>query len=332
MVAIDRGRIGIALVVAGGGRLLGIVTDGDLRRAMLAGKSLDAPINQAMNTHYTYVTHDATSPEILRLMQEKSIKQIPMVDENHCVAAVCLLPDLIDISLRPNWAVIMAGGEGRRLRPLTEQTPKPMLPVANRPLLENTVSLLVGHGFRELFISVNYLGDAIKSYFGDGRQFACHISYLQEKKPMGTAGGLSLLPEKPAIPLLVVNGDLLTDVNLSALMEWHNQADCIATQCIREYSYQIPFGVVTCENGRVVHSEEKPLQRALINAGIYVLSPQLLEMVPVGQELPMTELLAEARSAGHKVAAYPIQERWMDIGRLEDYRWAQENWVPGEGR
>jgi dTDP-glucose pyrophosphorylase len=331
MLAIDRGRLGIALVVDADGRLLGTVTDGDLRRAILRGVALDAAIDRVMNRDFTAVGRDATVSSVLELMRVRSIRQIPVLDAGGCMIALYFLPDLVEPSTRPNWAVIMAGGEGRRLRPLTEETPKPMLPVGERPLLENTVALLVSHGFRHLFISIHHLGDQIQTHFGDGEKFGCHIAYLRERKPLGTAGALSLLPERPRDPLLVVNGDLLTDVNLSALMDYHVETGCAATQCVREYVFQIPFGVVRCEEGQVIGVEEKPLQRLLINAGIYVLSPALLKLVPVDHEISMPDLLAQARREGYRVAAFPIRERWIDIGRPEDYYWAHQNWTVEEG-
>lgn len=326
MLAIDQGRLGIALVVDVNDRLLGTVTDGDLRRAILRGVTLDVKVNMVMNQNFIAVGKDISAHGVLELMRIHSIKQIPVLDAKGCVVGLYFLPDLVEPSLRPNWAVIMAGGEGSRLRPLTAKMPKSMLPVKDRPLLENTISLLVNHGFRQLFISIHYLGDQIEAHFGSGSKFGCHISYLREKKPLGTAGGLSLLPDRPRDPILVVNGDLLTDANLSALMDYHTEVGCAATQCVREYIFQIPFGVVRCEEGQVVETEEKPVQRFLINAGIYVLSPDLIDLVPIDQEFTMPELLAQARYKGYRVAAFPIREGWTDIGRIEDYRWASQNW------
>jgi len=331
MLAIDRGRLGIALVVDADGHLLGTVTDGDLRRAILRGVPLDAAVDGMMSRAFTAVGQDATVSKVLELMRVRSIRQIPVLDAEGCMIGLYFLSDLVEPSTRPNWAVIMAGGEGRRLRPLTAEIPKPMLPVGDRPLLENTISLLVNHGFRHLFISVHYRGNQIEAHFGDGSKFGCCIAYLREKKPLGTAGALSLLPERPLDPLLVVNGDLLTDVNLSALMDYHMEAGCAATQCVREYVFQIPFGVVRCEEGQVVETQEKPLQRLLINAGIYILSPALLDLIPIDREFTMPDLLVQARHQGNGVAAFPIRERWTDIGQQEDYHWARQNWIIEEG-
>jgi dTDP-glucose pyrophosphorylase len=327
MRAIDRGLLGILLVVDTNERLLGTVTDGDIRRAILKGASLDDAIASIMNAAFTAVAPDVTVLGVLELMRTRCIRQVPVLDSIGRVVDLHYLPDLVDQAPRPNWAVIMAGGEGRRLRPWTQTTPKPMLPVGDRPLLENLIELLVNHRFHRLFVSINYLGDQIVDHFGDGSRFGCDITYLQESKALGTAGALGLLPERPRDPLLVLNGDLLTDVNLSALMDYHADAGCSGTQCVLEYEVNIPFGVVKCQDGQVVEVEEKPRQTQLINAGIYVLSPSLLDLVPADQYLGMPELLSIARAGAHRVAAFPIRERWTDIGRPDDYIRVRQDWL-----
>jgi NDP-sugar pyrophosphorylase family protein len=200
-----------------------------------------------------------------------------------------------------------------------------MLPVGNRPLLENTLALLVAHGFRHLFIAVNYLAGQIEQHVGNGERFGCEVTYLRETEPLGTAGALSLLPSTPAAPLLVLNGDLLTDVDLSALMDYHRQSGCLATQCVREYVVQIPYGVVECRHGEVERINEKPVERFLISAGIYVLAPRTLQYLPPGT-CTMVDLLASVKAGGERVAAFPIRERWADIGQPEDYQRARQLW------
>jgi dTDP-glucose pyrophosphorylase len=329
LAAIDRARMGLALVVDSGDRLLGTITDGDMRRALLRGLSLDACVVEVMNAGCATAGPSDSIATVLDVMQGRSIKLVPLVDESRVVQGVYFLPDLVGPVTRPNWAVIMAGGEGRRLWPLTAQRPKPMLPVGDRPLLENTLALLVAHGFRHIFISVNYLADQIEKHVGNGERFGCDVSYLREEEPLGTAGALSLLPSAPAAPMLVLNGDLLTDVDLSALMDYHQQAGLLATQCVREYVIQIPYGVVECRHGEVERIQEKPVERFLINAGIYVLAPRALGHLRAGPST-MVDLLDAARSSGERVAAFPIRERWTDIGQREDYERAQELWTESE--
>jgi dTDP-glucose pyrophosphorylase len=326
MQAIDDGRLGIALVVDAALRLQGTVTDGDARRAVLRRTDLSAPVDHVMNRKFIAVGMDAREAAILELMHARSIKQIPVVDRDGALRGLHYLPDLSQVSHRPNWAVIMAGGEGRRLRPLTERTPKAMLPIGEQPILRRVVDLLVRHRFREIFISVNYLGDQIEDYFGDGGGTGCRISYLRETKPLGTAGALSLLPSRPTGPLLVINGDLVTDLDISALMDYHTEAACLGTQCVFEYVHHVPFGVVRCEENQVIDHEEKPSVRQLVNAGIYVISPSLLDLVPDDHAFTMPDLLVEARRNGYPIAAFPIRERWADIGQLKDYEQVREEW------
>jgi len=330
MQAVDDGRVGIALVIDASQRLLGTVTDGDLRRAVLRGVDLEASVDSIMNLRFTGVKVDATPAAVLDLMRVRSIRQVPVVDDEGLLQGLFCLSDLTQEQWRPNWAVVMAGGEGRRLRPLTDTTPKPMLPLGERPLLESLIRLLVSHRFRDVFISINYLGEQIQNYFGDGDALGCRIRYLRETKPLGTAGALSLLPERPTDPLLVINGDLATNVDLTALMDYHLQAACLGTQCVREYVHNVPFGVVRCDGDQVVGLEEKPTYRRLINAGIYVLSPSLLDLVPPDREFTMPELLAGAHRSGYPVAAFPIRERWVDIGRLDAYESVRHQWTESE--
>ncbi len=331
MQAIDDGRLGIALVVDDNRVLVGTVTDGDVRRALLRYGDLDAPVTLVMNCHFVAVSQNANSEAILDLMRIRSVKQIPVLDAEKRPCGVHYQPDLTNAPGRSSWAVIMAGGEGRRLRPLTEQTPKVMLPIGEKPILHAMVDLLGQHDFKELFISINYLGSQIVDYFGDGSRFGCRITYLRETTPLGTAGALTLLPSRPIAPLLVLNGDLVTDVDLSALMDYHAQAACLGTQCVLEYVHQVPYGVVQLEADQVVDHKEKPSYRQLVNAGIYVLSSSLLELVPEGRPSTMPDLLERSRRNGYPIAAFPIRERWMDIGRLPDYEWARDHWQVASG-
>lgn len=318
MTALDRGRLGLVLVTDECGRLLGVVTDGDVRRAILRQVTLDQPISAVMNSRFTSLPSNATYDEAFDTMKRFSIKHVPVLDESGVVVKLFCLQDFVGVRSRANWAVIMAGGEGRRLRPLTDATPKPMLPVGGRPVLEAIVRHLVRHGFQSVFVSINYLGEQIESYFGDGRRFGCHVEYLRELQPLGTGGALRLLP-KPTERILVINGDLVTDADLSALLDYHEEYGYAATVCVREFTYRIPYGVLYTQNSEVKRIEEKPVHCVLINAGIYVLEPFLLECIPSGQEYPLPEVLERALADGHPVGAYPIRERWIDIGYPEEY-------------
>ena len=318
MKVIDRSRVGLALVVEGE-RLLGTVTDGDVRRAILREVPLEAPVREVMYRDFVFLPHGSPEAVARELMQARQIKQVPVLAADGTVVGLYYLPDLLVPSPRPNWVVIMAGGQGRRLRPLTEETPKPMLPVGGQPLLEVIIRRLVDHGFRRLFLSVHYRSDQIEAHFGDGARFNSHIEYLREDRPLDTGGALALLPERPAAPVLVVNGDVVTDVNFSALLDYHAQHGGAATLCVREYTSEIPYGVLKCRGDLVEAFEEKPVQRLLINAGIYVVEPRLLSHLPAGEAWPLPRLVTDAIAAGERIAAFVVHEQWLDIGHPADY-------------
>lgn len=329
IAVIDRGVLQIALIATNGNRLLGTVTDGDIRRAIIRGLPLETPVSQIMNGEFTAVRPETFIQEVLNLMQARGLKQIPVLNSEGRLMGLHVLQDLIGIVELPNWVVIMAGGQGRRLHSLTERVPKPMLAVGERPLLDRTVAQLIAQGFRTIFLAVHYLGDQIQSYFGDGRKFGCEIKYLAETAPLGTGGALSLLPEKPAHSLLVINGDLLTEVNYVALLDYHVQNKCAATLCVREFKYQVPYGVVEVDHHLVLDVEEKPTQQFLINAGIYILEPGVLSLIPRNAKYELPKLISELRRQGKSVGAFPVREYWVDIGRQEDYEQVQGHFNAG---
>jgi dTDP-glucose pyrophosphorylase len=320
LAVIDRGKVGIALVTDGEQRLLGTVTDGDVRRGILAEVPLDGPVSALMATRFVSLHGAATEAEALAAMQSHLVRQIPLLDGDGRVVGLACLADLLPpVTARPNWVVVMAGGEGRRLRPLTDDRPKPMLPVGDQPLLEITVRRLAGQGLRHIFLAVHYQAEKIEEHFRDGSALGCRIEYLREREPLGTGGALSLLPPRPEAPVLVVNGDVVTDVDFLALLEHHREHDAAATVCVRPFAQQIPYGVVRCVGERVEGIEEKPVRRSFINAGIYVVAPRLLPLVPGGRAYALTQLVEEALEGGHKVVPFLIHERWIDIGQPHDY-------------
>jgi dTDP-glucose pyrophosphorylase/CBS domain-containing protein len=317
MRCISDNRREVALVVEGG-RLVGVVTDGDIRRGLLAGLTLESPVSAVMTTDYICVGAEADRTGVLDLMRARSIRHVPIVDRERRLLGIHFLEVLLGTADKPNTAVIMAGGEGRRLRPLTDRLPKPMVPVAGRPILERIVLHLVGHGIRRICISVNYLADVITRYFGDGSLFGCSIEYLHEAEPLGTGGPLSLLREPPSDPVLVMNGDLVTQVDISRLLQFHASRGACATLTARHHQVEIPFGVVNERDGELVALVEKPSPDYLINAGIYVLDPAVLALVPRGVFFPITALFEKLLAARKRVAVYLIEEDWIDVGRREE--------------
>ena len=325
---IDTSSKQICLVVDDADRLLGTVTDGDIRRAILNAIPLDAPVDRVMNRAPTTLPPGHDRDQAMQLMRSKQLHQLPVVDVDRRVVGLVLIDDLMQEGQRAdNWVVLMAGGLGSRLRPLTETTPKPMLMVGVKPLLETTIENFVQQGFRRFYVSVNYLADKVKEYFGDGTRWGCEIRYLEEKEQLGTAGALGLLPERPQSPLIVMNGDVLTKVNFGHLLDFHREHKAAATMCVREYDFRVPYGVVQLDGARINGLVEKPVHSFFVNAGIYVVDPDLLDVVPRdGRQFHMTHLFENARAAGRDTAAFPIREYWIDIGQVDDLARANGDW------
>jgi dTDP-glucose pyrophosphorylase len=324
MRSIDRGRIKVAFVRDGRGRIIGTLSDGDIRRAILRGARLEEAggVAGAMHRDFKFVRPDVGRTDVLDLMRAFHVNQLPVLDASGRLAGVHLLEELIGALERPNRAVIMAGGRGERLYPLTENVPKPMLPVAGRPILERLVLHLVGYGIRDIVLSVNYLGDKIENHFGDGSRFGCRISYLHEREPLGTGGPLSLLPQNTADPVLVLNGDLVTQARIDEIFDFHARGPFVATLCVRPFQMEVPFGVAEVDGDRLVRLREKPSQEMLTNAGIYVLSPEAIRMVPK-REYPITELFETCLGKGLPVGAHVLRDAWMDVGRHDEFRRAR---------
>ena len=306
------------------GKLLGTLTDGDIRRALLGRATLDSEALAYVCREFTSTRVRTARAEVLDLMRARQIEQVPVVDAEGQLAGIHFLREMIGAVERPNWAVIMAGGRGERLRPLTDAIPKPMIRVAGKPILERLVLHLVGYGIRQVYISVNYLGDTIRRHFGDGSAFGCRIGYLQEDKPLGTGGSLSLLPRRPADPLLVMNGDLVTQADIGAMLEMHERGGYKITVGIQEYSHTVPYGCVELDGERIIRLEEKPVLMRLVNAGIYVLAPAVLDRVPHGQDFPITALIEQSIALGESVGACRVSEDWIDVGHRDQLRQARE--------
>jgi dTDP-glucose pyrophosphorylase len=321
---IDRGGEGISFMVDASQKLLGTVTDGDVRRALLKGAALTDCVDAHAMKVFSTVTPRAPRAEVIDIMQARQLHQIPIIDDQGRLMGLHLLHEILGAVPKPNWAVIMAGGKGTRLGELTKTTPKPMLKVAGRPIIERLVLHLVGCGIRRIFISVNHLASVIEGHFGDGSRFGCRIEYLREKAetPLGTGGSLSLLPEPPDYPVFVCNGDLVTQVDLESLTGFHTSGGYLATIGVRSYAHEIPFGCLEVDGGRVTNIVEKPTLSQLINAGIYMLSPEIIKRVPE-KFFPITELFDEAVRLGDKVGAFEIVDDWIDVGQREQLKQAQ---------
>lgn len=331
VTCIERGKKSIALVVDAEGRRLATVTDGDVRRALLAGKKLYTPVSELLAAKPTGsysepiiapVGTDADT--LLRLMREKVVRHIPLVDGAGRVVDLAMMNELLPDQMGSLQAVIMAGGSGIRLRPLTEDLPKPMLPVGDRPLMELIVEQLRQARIRQVLVTTRYKPEKIIEHFGDGEEFGIEINYLNEHRPLGTAGALGLMPE-PNQPIIMINGDILTQVDFRAMLAYHQEHGADMTVGVSHYSFKVPYGVVECDGPKVLKLSEKPQMTFSVNAGIYLLEPLVYEYIPQGQPFDMTDLIHWLLDAGRQIVSFPILEYWLDIGHHDDYVQAQKD-------
>ncbi len=314
----------IILVVDASGRLIGTITDGDIRRGLLAGVDLDQPAGLIMNRRPVTAHQGLTRNEMLRIMREKSIRHLPVVDASGRPVSLERLEHIVD-AISGHDAVVMAGGLGSRLSPLTDDTPKPLLPVGNRPILDHILGGLKSAGIEDVVLSLNYRGDQIRHHVGSGEQHGMRVNYITEKQRLGTAGALSLLSPRPVRPFLVMNGDLLTNLNYAKLLRFQQEGDYALVMCVRQYKIQVPYGVVQINpDGRISGLQEKPVHEHFINAGIYVMKPHCLDYIPENKYFDMTDLADRLIERGENIGAFPLVEYWRDIGRPEDLRAAAE--------
>ncbi|WP_449284991.1 nucleotidyltransferase family protein [Marinobacter sp. PE14] len=325
IAVLDRGGLRIALIVDEAERLKGTLTDGDIRRALLKHVRLDAPVSEVMCSTPHVAEIGWSKEKILAVMEDLELLQIPLLDQEHRVVGLETLHGLMERRTVANPVFLMAGGFGTRLRPLTNECPKPLLKVGDKPILELILESLANAGFYRFFISTHYLPEMIRDHFGDGSQWGVNIEYVHEEDPLGTGGALGLLPKHEVdLPLIMMNGDLLTSVNYRGLLDFHVEHNSVATMCVREYEHQVPYGVVQTDGSYIRSMEEKPVQKCFINAGIYVVSPELLKQVNPGERVDMPTLLEKQMAAGKKVSMFPVHEYWLDIGRMDDFRRAQK--------
>lgn len=331
---IDLSVTQVALVVDADGHLKGTVTDGDVRRGLLRGLSLDQPVELVTNVHPTVAHAGDDAATIQRIMRERSISQLPLLDDQGRVMSLQLLKEYLALPKYDNLVVLMAGGLGTRLKPLTETCPKPLLQIGGKPILQIILESFRSQGFRKFAISVNYKAEMIESHFGDGSEHGVEISYIREPSRLGTGGALRLLPELPGKPIIVMNGDLLTKVNFGHLLDYHAKFKAKATICVREYDMKVPFGIVQVQGDHLLDLQEKPVQRFFVNAGIYVLEPEVISHIPEDTAYDMPTLFQELSAKGERPAVFPIREYWLDIGQMDDYERAMEDleWQePGGG-
>ncbi len=316
---LDETKFQIVLVCDENKHLIGTITDGDIRRGLLRGLNLNSPIQSVINSNSFVATPTISHEMAINLMLANRIQQLPVVDENRCVVGLLLWDQFHELPVtRPNSMIIMAGGVGERLRPHTENCPKPMLPISGKPILEHIIERAKSYGFHHFIFAIHYLGNMIEEYFGNGDRWNVHIEYLHEKAPLGTAGALSLLNPRPNLPFIVSNGDVLTNIRYDDILDFHNRFESSATMAVRLHEWQQPFGVVETHGIEIIGFQEKPLVQSRINAGVYVLNPECLNSLKADTICDMPSLFERLRNERKRTVAYPIYERWRDVGRFED--------------
>tara|TARA_R100000789_G_scaffold11804_1_gene15740 strand:+ start:3719 stop:4774 length:1056 start_codon:yes stop_codon:yes gene_type:complete len=321
---LDKAALRIALVVDSSDKLLGTLTDGDVRRALLKHMPLETPVSQVMNGQPKTAEQSWTESRIMAVMEQHELLQLPLVDAEKRVVGLANLHDILNKHRHDNPVFLMAGGFGTRLRPLTNNCPKPMLKVGDKPILEQILLNFVEAGFHRFYISTHYMPEVIRDYFGNGEKWGISIQYVHEEEPLGTGGALGLLPhDEIDQPLFMMNGDLLTSLNLHSFLEFHETHNGVATMCVREYEHQVPYGVITSDGTQIKSMVEKPVHRFFVNAGIYLLAPALVKSVKPGTRIDMPTLLERQIDGGQAVNMFPIHEYWLDIGRMDDFNKAQ---------
>ena len=322
---LNQSKIKVILVVNQAGMFEGTISDGDIRRGLLAGLNLNSPIVSIVHKNSLTVSSNISREQIINLMLVNKVQQIPVIDEHNSIIGLYLLDEIIIPLARQNLMVIMAGGRGTRLYPYTEHCPKPLLKVANKPILEHIIDRAKSEGFIRFVIAIHYLGHMIEAYFGNGKDIGVEIDYVHEGSPLGTAGALSLLKLLPDIPFVVTNGDVITDIRYGELLDFHIQHKANATMAVRTHEWENPFGVVQTKGLEIIGFEEKPIVRSHINAGVYVLDSSVLKNLKTNAYCDMPKLFERLQANGKKIIAYSMYEPWLDVGRPEDLAIARLN-------
>ncbi len=323
---LEKSKEKVILVADEEEKLIGTLTDGDIRRALIQHKDMDTHINEVMCKEPVFVSEKEDKKTILKIMKKNEVLQIPILDSDRRILGLEILDDLLKDNIKLNPVILMAGGFGKRLKELTKDTPKPLLKIGKKPILEMIIEQLASSGFVNFFISTHYMAEMIHEYFGDGEKWGINISYLDEQKPLGTAGALALLPKDlPNHPLIVMNGDLLTKINMELLLKFHLKQRSKATICVTKHDIEVPFGVINHDYQEVISIDEKPTHSFFINAGIYVLDASLVNEIKVIKHMDMTEFLENQINQGSKVRIFPAHEYWIDIGRIDEYETANNS-------
>jgi len=320
MKVIDKNLTGGALVVNENNELVGTITDGDIRRAILKGRSINEGIESTYFKNFKFVTEQHSKKKAKEYMLSNKIRQVPVIDKNKKLIDLYFLDDIISYDKKDNYVFILAGGLGTRLRPLTETVPKPMLTVGDKPILELIIEQFKEYGFRNFIVSLNYKGEIIEEYFKDGKEFDVNIEYIRETKKLGTAGSIALVKEKFTKPFIVINGDILTGIDFDKFLNHHMKNNFNITVGVRNYEINVPYGVLVTDNMFIESLEEKPTYKFHINGGVYAVNPEITKYIQEDEVYNMTDLIEDAMRNEYKSGIYEITEYWTDIGQIDDYR------------
>jgi len=331
MEVIDKGETGFALVVDSERRALGSVTDGDMRRAILRNEALDAPIEQIMHRQPITCTIGTPDLELLEIMNEKSIRQLPLLDENERVVDIALFSELAKDEILVASAIVLAGGLGSRLRPLTEETPKPLLRVGEKPIVETLLDQISASGIRDVVIATGYKAEQIEGHFRCGKYGDIDVRCVRETMRLGTAGPIALAKHFLSEPVLVINGDILTQLNFRRMLEFHLDNKPVMTVAVKQYDYEVPYGVVEVDGSVITSLVEKPTYYFFINAGIYLMNLEAINRIPENTYVDITDVIEQFVKDGYKVCSFPVCEYWLDIGNLEDFKKANVDIKTWEG-
>ena len=327
IMVLDKEAPKIVLIVDENDTLLGTITDGDIRRALISHKEMNVLLVDIMCDKPIYSNISDSDSGIIDKMKKHSVFHMPVLNSKQKVVGLKVFKDLADRPLKENPVFIMAGGYGMRLKPLTDDLPKPLLKIVDKPILLIIIQQFIKHGFYKFYISVHYKSEMIKEYFGGGSDLGIDITYIHEDDPLGTAGAIGYLPKKIELPIILTNGDLLTKINYNNLIDFHNSYGGSATMCVRKYNVDIPYGVVDCSQEKIIKITEKPTQNFFINAGVYVLEPDVIKKINKSSYMDMPDFIQYLISNNNQINMFPVYEYWLDIGQINQYEQAQKDYL-----
>lgn len=316
----------IVLVTDEKKRLLGTITDGDIRRGLIKKIEIDQSVNKIMNKKPIYISHHISRNDALNIMKDKDILHLPITDKEKKIIDIYFANESTAIQMK-NTVLLMAGGFGKRLFPITAKIPKPMIKIGGKPILERIIENFKGYGFVNFEISTHYLPSKIKNYFKDGKKWNINISYINEDQPLGTAGSIALIKNKDSLPIILANGDIITDLNFEELLKFHNKHNAEITLVIKEYNVQVPYGVVETNNLSIKKIHEKPNQKFHINSGVYVINRSIIKNLKKNKALSMSDLINKSIKLRKKIMAFPIHEQWIDVGEYAQLDKARKNYL-----